>query len=253
MPRFFYPAGFADTASNTDLPEGVVDDALLLDESESHHLSRVMRIAVGENVELFDGQGASTAAEVIEIRKRTVRLRMISPPILRTTSENSVHLAVALPKADRFRWLVEKATELGVAKLTPLETERSVVRGHAGKQEKMEQAVIAACKQCRRNDLMTIESPLSLEQLLAAHQPSQSLLLADLNGSTMQDLSLPTEREPRTTTILIGPEGGFSEAEIMQAQSVGAKLFSLSPNILRTETAAIAAATGVLLLSANSR
>lgn len=220
--RFFHPAGFES-------------DKITLTGTEAHHLLHVLRAQVGLQIELFDGQGRSAEGEVVNTGRREAEVelsnRYQSPPLRGLT------LLTAVPKGDRFRWLVEKATELGVSRLIPVSTARSVVTPRETKLQKMEQTVIAACKQSGRNWLMPIGEMLALadalgqisstEQLLAAHPSGQSL--SEFSGNRDQDY-----------TLVIGPEGGFTEEEFSLLQTSNACVVSLGETILRTETAAIA-------------
>src|SRR5690606_38633593 len=138
------------------LPESLDRPELTLTGSEAHHLSHVLRLGPGAIVTLFDGEGNEAVAEVISTGKRDVRLKQHSFANRFDPTDVSITLAVAPPKGDRFRWMVEKATELGVARLVPLLTTRTIVDPRESKLDKLRQTVIAACKQCGRSRLMEI-------------------------------------------------------------------------------------------------
>ncbi|MEZ6056791.1 MAG: RsmE family RNA methyltransferase [Planctomycetaceae bacterium] len=239
MSRFFHPAGFADS-----LPGSLIS----LDKEEAHHASRVLRMQVGELVELFDGSGNSLPAKLLRVEKRGVDVEVCGPMTATSSPRSSIILATAMPKGDRLRWLVEKGTELGVYQIIPLRTERSVVQGGSGKVEKMEQVVIAACKQCRRNDLMSILDPMSWDSFwrlpLVSTEPGTVILLAHPDGGALSSVFEIMHREsvPQRIVWLIGPEGGFSPREADEAIARGAIPISLGNLILRIETAAILAA-----------
>ena len=226
-------------------PELAADQAVRLEGAEAHHLSRVLRKSVGDVVELFDGSGRAVAAEVTGISKKTADLRLLD---FKETPPPGVEiiLASAVPKGDRFRWLVEKATELGVDRLIPLVTDRSVVKPGEGKREKMEQAVIEACKQSGRNRLMRIAEPTSLDAVLELCSAGNLLtLFAHPSG---QPLKETFQKElPASIVLLVGPEGGWSEEEVAKASAAGSVSVSLGANILRIETAAMALAALVAL------
>lgn len=219
--------------------------SVVLDEMESHHLAKVLRKSLGDTVELFDGRGQVAMATVERISKREVQLRIVERSAAEPVSTPSVTLAVAPPKGDRFRWLVEKATELGVDRLIPLETRRSVVSPRDGKLEKMRHAVIAACKQSRRNRLMEILDPLAWGELLDHWIPSHSTWLAHPTGATWSEVQ--QGHDVASLLFVVGPEGGLTDEEVESATAAGATPVSLGRNILRIETAAlaIAAATGL--------
>jgi 16S rRNA (uracil1498-N3)-methyltransferase len=215
-------------------------DSCELDGSEFHHLTRVMRAEPGDQVVLFDGRGNAAECQISGLTKTCASLQ-----ILKRHSEpqdaSPVVLATAVPKTDRFRWLVEKATELGVSRLIPLQTARSVVEPGATRLDKMRAAVIEACKQSGRNRLMTIDAVTDWKSFLKDVPDSGALVLADPGGATLANVCEMKPRD-RPVVLLVGPEGGFTEAEVEQAVAAGGRRISLGPRILRTETAAIALA-----------
>jgi len=216
-----------------------------LEGSEVHHASRVLRKSVGDEIEVFNGCGRGAFAKISTISKKTVELEIVdsweSPP-----PEVEITLVSAIPKTDRFRFLIEKSVELGVDRFIPLISDRSVVKPNQGKQAKMEQVVIAACKQCGRNRLMTIEQPQPLRRLLEAiagndqTASDQIALLADPEGVPIAKLLPFSATLPKSVTLIIGPEGGLTEFELGLALGSGVANVGLGPNILRIETAAIA-------------
>lgn len=234
MDRFFSPA-FA-TGSTVEL-----------DESESHHLAHVLRHDAGDEVELFDGRGTAATARVERVRKRSVTvaitgdLRVDSPPTIELT------LGVAAPKGDRLRWLVEKATELGVTSFVPIQCERSVVEPKEARLMKLEQTVLAACKQSGRNTAMSIAVPQTLADFLTNAAPAPRLL-ATLGGEPIAHWGHRNSASgTRKLFCAIGPEGGFTPHEESLATAAGAQEVSLGGAILRVETAAIAAAAILIL------
>lgn len=217
-----------------------VSDAAHLEGPEAHHLQRVLRKSVGEEIEIFDGSGRVARAEITALSKKSVALKILHT--METPEPvGQITLATAVPKGDRFRWLVEKAVELGVVRLIPLVTERSVVRPSEGKREKMEQAVIEACKQSGRNRLMRIEEPRPWPDFLKKEIMERQFdltLIADPGGSPIAEVLC--KGLPESVLFLVGPEGGWTETEITQACEAGARAVGLGPNILRIETAAVA-------------
>lgn len=227
MDRFFHPAGF-------------LRPDLSLEESESHHASRVLRKQPGDTIELFDGRGESALAEITLVKKDRVDVRIVQRREPQPSPQPSIHLAVAPPKGDRFRWLVEKATELGVDRLIPLLTERTVVEPGAGKLDKLQAAVVAACKQSGRNLVMQVSENTPLAQCLAEVGTTQTprvSFIGDPQGEMFQPNMLPVGEGE--VLLLIGPEGGWSEAELEAATRAGARRVRFADQILRTETAAI--------------
>ena len=205
-----------------------------------------MRKRVGDRLTLFDGAGTEADAEIVALARTSATLRLCEcqpdPPATRAP----VILATAVPKADRLRWLVEKATELGVDRLIPLQTSRSVVAPGTVKLDKMRQAVVEACKQSGRNRLMTIDSLIPWKQFLTDAVPTQATLVADRGGPPLASLDLAAFAAT-PLLLVIGPEGGFSATEVHEAVAAGAHTVCLGSNILRTETAAIALAAVFLM------
>lgn len=228
-------------------PGSIEGPQIELGGDEAHHLSRVLRLPVGEQVEVFDGEGRAARAEVTGIDKRSVALRVITPAVRTPTPLPAVRLLVAAPKSDRLRWLIEKAAELGVARVSLLQTARSVVHPGAGKLDKLHTAVIAACKQCNRNDLMAIDPPRPWSEVVEEVAGSGDLFLIatlDTPGIASQ---LEIMRSAPAVTIAIGPEGDWDPDEITLAVRNGALRIGLGPLVLRVETAAIAAVSTILL------
>jgi 16S rRNA (uracil1498-N3)-methyltransferase len=164
-------------------------------------------------------------------------------------------VGVALPKGDRQKWLVEKLTEVGVTVLVPLSTERGVAQPTTSALERLRRSVVEAAKQCGRNRLMTVREPASWNEFLdkrdwvapgSRESPHTRRLLAHPSGTPLSQLDL---RITSPTQLAIGPEGGFSDAEITAAVEAGWKLVNLGPRILRVETAAVALAAAVTLLT----
>ncbi len=227
MDRFFHPAGLSRSTFS-------------LDEAESHHAARVLRKLPGDRVELFDGRGQSANAEITLVKKDRVEVRIIELREMQIAPQPAIRLAVAPPKGDRFRWLVEKATELGIDQLIPMMTERTVVEPGAGKLDKLQAAVVAACKQSGRDFVMQVVENKSFADCLRSAAPETSprvTLIGDPHGERFQSEMIPVGTGD--VLLLIGPEGGWSTAELEQAAPAGARRVRIADQILRTETAAI--------------
>ncbi len=220
-PRFFAP----------DLAGGLVE----LDKSETHHLLNVRRLKVGDKCELFNGRGLVAVAIVATASKRTCQLMVeqLAEPVPTPTVQLTI--AAPLPRAERARWLIEKLTELNVARFIPLITEYSVSTARGSKADKHRQYIIDACKQSGRNILMSISEPTTLRTLLETSQ--EVTLLAALRDGSRTSTALTDRR-----TLVVGPEGGFSETEQQQLETARAVPISFGRHILRLETAAIAGA-----------
>lgn len=216
----------------------VAGERVELTGDEARHLANVMRAKAGDDVMLFDGSGAEFDARVTSIGPRAVGLTILQRREASRELPFELTLAVALPKGERQKWLVEKATELGVTRFVPLISRRGVAQPTAATIERLRRTVIEASKQCGRNRLMEIAAPTSAEELFAAAGTDFMRFVANPGGEAW-----PAGLVAGANVIAaIGPEGGFASDELQTARQSGWKLVSLGPRILRVETAALALA-----------
>ncbi len=228
-------------------PADVRGDALALRGEEAHHLARVRRHAVGDQVQVVDGRGWAYRARIVALGTEEVVCRILERCREQGESRVRLRLAVALVKGQRFDVLVEKATEIGVASIAPLLTERGVVKpGSEHKPARWAHLARAALKQCGRSRLPELEAPAPLEQVLEQCRREGELALLAAPGAAGELRRCLEGRPVGRLTLLVGPEGGFSPAEQERAQERGAEIFSWGNRILRTETAGIALAALVL-------
>jgi len=211
-----------------------------LEGDEARHLTRVLRAKVGDPVVLFDGTGREWPARVASIGRDRVALDTAEPTIDPQPGGIPLTLAVALPKGERQKWMVEKLTELGTARLVPLETTRGVAEATASAQARLERGVIEACKQCGRNTLMEIATGRPLDRLLAEVPADVCVVIAHPGGRPLTADTVPASAGE--VIALVGPEGGFTDQELAIAEHAGVIRISLGSHILRVETAAIALA-----------
>jgi 16S rRNA (uracil1498-N3)-methyltransferase len=217
----------------------IAGDRAILTGDEARHLAAVMRVQVGDEVVLFDGSGAEFTARVTAIRKQAVELAIFERREISRELPFSLTLAVALPKGERQKWLVEKVTELGVTRLVPLVTERGVAQPVESALDRLRRSVIEASKQCGRNRLLEIASPATAAEFFAAAPRSGCRLIADPTGQPLAEAEIPKNDD---ICAAIGPEGGFSPAELSAARNCGWRCASLGGRVLRVETAAVAIA-----------
>jgi 16S rRNA (uracil1498-N3)-methyltransferase len=220
--------------------EPIVTSSATLHGEEAHHLLHVLRAAPGMGVTLFDGSGAEFDAEVTACGRSCVEVAVVARREANRELPFELTLAAPLPKGDRQRWLVEKAVELGVARFVPLRTERSQATSDRPS-DKLARYVVEASKQCGRNRLMAIGKPHSWEEWLAGASEAVAprLLIAHVVGQPLSKVDLAG---PRPTFVAVGPEGGFTDAEIAAAQTAGWQSVGLGRRVLRVETAAVALA-----------
>ncbi|MCC7260897.1 MAG: 16S rRNA (uracil(1498)-N(3))-methyltransferase [Candidatus Latescibacteria bacterium] len=229
------------------VPADVSGAELVLRGEEAHHLSRVRRHREGEIVEVVDGAGQWYEVRIEALERELVRCRVLATEKDRGESRVRLTLAAALVKGQRFDFLVEKATELGVARLVPLLCERGVVRsGSEHKPVRWEKLARAGLKQCGRSRLPTIAAPASLAEVVRAGAAAggRVLLAAPGGGDSLRG---SMGAEPAAELVLaVGPEGGFTAAEVELARGDGARVFTWGNRVLRSETAGMVLAALVL-------
>ena len=231
----------------------IASDHITLGGAEAHHLLHVMRATIGAQVTLFDDSGAEFTAVVDNLGRAEVALRVVERRAVDRELPFPLAVGVALPKGDRQKWLVEKLTELGVATLVPLETERGVAQPTENALERLRRAGIEAAKQCGRNRLMQIAKPQAWGEWnsnfgwlrsSASEPPGLRRLIAHPGGTPVSQIDF-TSMLP--THIAVGPEGGLTDAEVAAAIATGWQAVDLGPRILRVETAAVALAAAIAL------
>ncbi|QBR85127.1 16S rRNA (uracil(1498)-N(3))-methyltransferase [Legionella israelensis] len=212
-----------------------------LTESAGQHVGVVLRMLPGEKITLFSGNNLEFDAVISAVHKKKVSVEILSVAEVNRESPLAIHLAQAMSKGERMEWVVQKAVELGVSSIQPLVTRRCVVKldqQRAAKKIAQWQAIaVAACEQSGRNQLPLIHPILSFEEYLAQNQDVDKLILHPQTEKSWRHYSFNFDE----LSLLIGPEGGFSQDEVRQAFAAGFMPLSLGPRVLRTETAAIAA------------
>jgi len=231
-------------------PDAPVDGRATLAGDEARHLIRVRRVAVGERVEVFDGRGSALIVEVAALGRDRVELAVLGPAPSRSSPALALTLASAVPKGDRFDWLVEKATELGVARLIPLVTGRSTVDPRSAKLDRLRRVIVEASKQSRRDRLMDLDPPTPWPTVLAGFGAG-CRLVAHPGGRPIAGPGPIPAGGP--AILAIGPEGGFTEDEVDRARAMGWSAVGLGPTVLRVETAALAGCSTLLALAESER
>ncbi len=215
---------------------------LEVDTDKAHYLSRALRLSVGDSLSVFDGEGNEYVATISSMSKSSATLRIESTTATQTESKLGVHLVQAISRGDRMDFVVQKATELGVKRITPVLTEYGVVKFDATRAEKRrnhwQKIAASACEQSGRVRLPLIDTPVPIKNWFGAKPERVDTELILKPGATMP---LTQIGAPETKVcVLIGPEGGFSDIEFEDADVAGFRSVSLGPRVLRTETAAIA-------------
>lgn len=238
MPRFYCPAPLP-TSGSFDLPP----DA-------AHHASRVLRLRAGDAVQLFDGIGNESHGVIVDLSgKRVLVDRILAVNVQRESPLRTV-LAQALCSSEKMDWVIQKATELGVTEIQPLDTERSVARLSAERAEKRlqhwQQVAISACEQSGRNVLPVIQPPQDIMAWLRTlrEQPCSKFILLPEGAKSLHEQAVPQGQ----AVLMIGAEGGFTAAESDTALLCGFTPIRMGARVMRTETAAVAGLTALQML-----
>lgn len=209
----------------------------------ARYLGRVLRLRVGDELAVFDGAGTEWSATVAAMTRSSATLELGDTHETQTESPLEIHLVQGISRGERMDFVMQKATELGVARITPVLTEYGVVKldeqRATKRREHWEGVVTSACEQSGRTRLPLIDTPLTLKAWFG-NEPGDAdvqLILAPGTGMSLVEVATPRNR----VCILIGPEGGFSPTEYEDAAIAGFQAVSLGPRTLRTETAAAAA------------
>ena len=223
-------------------PERISGNQIELEREESHHLQHVLRAREGDTVELFDGKGRTLLANISSLQRHSVQLTPASDIIEHTPPPCRITLAQCIAKGSRMDWIIEKAVELGAAKVLPVISARTIVRISKKQMPeriaRWQRIAVAAARQCGATWLTQIESPVSTEQLPSPKERELALVAALTPGSVPIS-SILRQPRPLAVTALIGPEGDLTEDEIKIVQEREYCPVSLGTLVLRTETAGL--------------
>ncbi|MBE3026137.1 16S rRNA (uracil(1498)-N(3))-methyltransferase [Janthinobacterium sp. BJB1] len=230
MPRFFCPQPLAIGATIA-LPDAV-----------AHHV-HVVRLMPGEAITVFNGEGGEYAAVLCNVEKKRASAELKSHTAREAELPYAVTLAQALPEASKMDWIIEKAIELGAAGIVPLAAQRCVVRLSAERAEKKlahwQAIIVSASEQCGRNRLAQLAPLQEFNSWSKQQDLHKRIILTPRAEQSLADWA--RHQPPQAITVMVGPEGGFSEAEEKAALAAGAIGLSMGPRILRTETAGLTA------------
>ncbi len=237
VPRFYCPG---------ELVADEVGKEYALPDPVAHHALRVLRLAVGDRMALFTGDGGEFAATLVRAGKRDAFVRIDSFAAVERESSLAVTLAQGIAANDAMDHAVRRSVELGVAAIQPVLTARSARAPDGERGEKRlahwRQIVIAACEQCGRNRVPEVRAVVTLERWLESRDPAA----AGLVMAPTADISIAASPRPRNALdLLVGPEGGFAPDEIALAQESGMTAVRLGPRVLRAETAALASLAAI--------
>lgn len=230
MPRFYCAQSLS------------IGAVIVLPDHVTHHL-QVLRLAIGDHITLFNGEGGEYTATLstIEKKRASAEIKAFSPR--EAELPHAVTLAQALPEASKMDWIIEKAVELGATAIQPLSAQRCVVKLSAERAAKKmlhwQGIIIAASEQSGRNRLPHMAEPADMNNWIAQHDLHLRILLTPRAEQSLSDWA--RHHPPQAVALLVGPEGGFTEAEENAARVRGVMALSMGPRVLRTETAGLAA------------
>lgn len=233
-PRFYCNSTISNSLS--------IGSEIELSESAATHATRALRLNVGDEVILFNGDGNDYLAKLTTIKKNEVSAKVYGSNLVNNEAPIRIHLAQAISSGDRMDFTIQKAVEMGVASIQPIASQRSVVKLTGERAEKRiihwQNVAISACEQCGRASVPVVKTPLSLPQWLASIDPTDLMITLAPNAV----VSLKNLPQPKTDIhLLVGAEGGLTDDEIKLSTLQGFTAVRLGKRILRTETAPLAA------------
>ncbi len=233
MNRFFVP------------PDAIVQEQVHFPREAAHQIARVLRLRSGDRVAVLDGRGTLYYVVLEHVGRDEALGRVVGQEVATGEPNIAVTLYAALIKGERFEWILQKGTELGVSRFVPMVTERTVIRDlpSSDRQERWARIVREAAEQCGRARVPEVIAPVSFVAACAQAAATEVSLIAWEGEPQCSLTDVWGDRRPRTLALMVGPEGGFTADEAGQARAWGIVPFSLGPRVLRAETAAIVAVT----------
>lgn len=241
MPRFFV--------------EQVAEASPVITGTDAAHIARSLRMRAGETVTLCDRNGEDYLCEITVVSPETVALKVLEHSPCQNESSCKVTLFQALPKADKMEWIVQKAVELGVQEIVPVQSARCVSKpdskSAARKVERWQKIAEEAAKQCERGIIPAVCELIPFDEAVRrAGRLEKQVLFYEGGGESVDSL---VNAEDKSVAIFIGPEGGFEEEEVRAVLKAGGSAATLGPRILRAETAPLAALAVIQFATGNMK
>lgn len=232
------------------LPDNIKDDVITLDSFDSHHLVHVIRLSNGDRIIVFDGFGKEYLCEVIDANPESVKARVLEERLADIEARTRITLVQSIPKSDKMDFVVQKCTELGVVRIVPVISERTIVKLTVDKaksrRERWQRIAGEAAKQSGRSVIPEIGEVIPFQSAVEGLTQKELALMLWEGEKTRGIGSVLKRTEAEAVTVFVGPEGGFSPEEVETAMQGGAIPVGLGPRILRTETAGIVALAIIL-------
>jgi len=229
--------------------DDIADNSAIITGEDVKHISKVLRMAPGDKVMLCDGEGYQYLAEIADISKEQVNLRILSAERCAAEPTHRITLYQGLPKGDKMELIVQKCVELGITEIVPVAAERSIVKikpgEFGGKRTRYQRVAYEAAKQCGRGIIPAIAEVTTFKSADMTRHDLIIIAYEDEKGTTLKSL-LKANLKAKDIAIVIGPEGGLERAEVDVLTQKGGTAVTLGPRILRTETAGMAALAMIL-------
>lgn len=222
------------------------EDMVTIEGEDVKHIYKVLRLQDGDEISLNNCEGKEFIGEIIEINKKQVKVKIKDTVDTYNESPVEFYLFQGLPKSSKMDLIVQKATELGVKEITPILTDRVVVKGETGdfkKVDRWNKIALEACKQSKRSLIPVTNTPIEFNSLMTKISEFDLVVVPYENENgygikkVIQSISETKALKVEKVAVIIGPEGGFEEEEISKLKTAGAYIVTLGPRILRTETA----------------
>ncbi len=227
--------------------ENFKENEILIQGDDVKHIYKVLRLEPGDKISINDCKGKEYIGQISEVNKLEVKVSLLNEIELNNESPLKISLYQGLPKSAKMDLIVQKATELGVSEITPVVTQRVVVKNELGefrKTDRWRRIALEACKQSKRSIIPQINPPIEFEELINELKDFDLIVVPYENedGRGIKNILKDIDGKIiKSAAVIIGPEGGFEETEIDNLRSCGAYIVTLGPRILRTETAGFVA------------
>ncbi|MBP3435435.1 MAG: 16S rRNA (uracil(1498)-N(3))-methyltransferase [Clostridia bacterium] len=227
-------------------------DIAVITGQDAHHIARVLRMRVGENLLLCDGSGLDYGCRITAMTDGEVQAQVLYRIPTESEPTVSVTLYQGLPKSEKMDLIVQKCVEIGITRIVPVGMARSIVKLNAAegakKQARWQKIAASAAEQSGRGIIPEVAEPISFKQMLAAVQSEHTVTFYEGGGKPLSEL---VNSETNAVSLVIGPEGGFESEEIDRLREAGAHIATLGKRILRCETAPLVALSVVMQLTGN--
>ncbi|MDD6603574.1 MAG: 16S rRNA (uracil(1498)-N(3))-methyltransferase [Eubacteriales bacterium] len=227
-------------------------DTVILEGEEARHIAKSLRMRVGDMLTVTDGGGKDYGCQIQAIDRDTVTLAVCYQQACNSEPTCAVTIYQGVPKSQKMEDIIQKCVELGVTRIVPTLTKRSISRPdpkQAGKKNQRYQKIaLEAAQQSGRGIVPQIEQQITLKQAISTDKSKKKIVFYEGGGCSLKDIVSPTDT---AVSVYIGPEGGFDPDEVEALESAGAVVATLGPRILRTQTAPVAALTAIMLLTDN--